>query len=400
VKDRENFLCEKFNALIQERCRRQIISGETAKWSGMIRMTEDEIIETLEKGSQMVEMFYKNRIIPHSTFKSVDVLFSSHKLLENDWEGFTKILLGNLFGERILVPVKQELLKNSKLASDISLGVEEISMMVDDVTPRKYFQMLIDAQVSGFDTLQFRSKKPEFSYAKWRMMKAGWVATKASFIPDLQPDLIFTWGNSMQPIPSLVAPYLQKPTTESTFLDEMERAKKKYNNLFLASSLFLKTKFLPHGHGIKIIISGKSNPGFSFAQVRMSVEGEIFWNQLSSILSGPLTTLIRNSFHPLYLCPPFMSPFVATNKESADNEISLEISLGTGDGGSSVKFKDTTLITKIEQLLNLGDPEFFLLIEYSKNGDKDSFVPDGKLAEIWTKPSLILQAIKTGNSLL
>ncbi len=68
------------------------------------QLTEDEIIKMMQTATPLVEQFYKQNLFPVTSHTWKDKLFANHHLVDDDWENFTRILLEEIFGQKIFVP--------------------------------------------------------------------------------------------------------------------------------------------------------------------------------------------------------------------------------------------------------------------------------------------------------
>jgi hypothetical protein len=77
------------------------------------------------------------------------------------------------------------------------------------------------------------------------------------------------------------------------------------------------------------------------------LEGEELWNCLDSLLGSAVVTAFKFTLYPITLTPVYLD----VQQVIADSEsVSLNITFGTGERGSKIKFKDVTLTSKLEVL--------------------------------------------------
>eukprot|EP01119_Soliformovum_irregulare_P009854 TRINITY_DN2371_c0_g1_i4.p1 TRINITY_DN2371_c0_g1~~TRINITY_DN2371_c0_g1_i4.p1 ORF type:complete len:1908 (-),score=505.85 TRINITY_DN2371_c0_g1_i4:139-5538(-) len=164
--------------------------------------------------------------------------------------------------------------------------------------------------------------------------------------------------------------------------------------IFKATSIYVESPAF-EGHGIQIRISGKKPENFTLKEARLSIEGDKFWDVLSSALGSAVVAGFKFSFHPVSLCPDYLNPadFLAGNENTT-----FEIKFGTGENGSRIKFKDVTFLNALTTIIDKGDPPMDLVLEYGTT----SFMWKklGNVIRIKTKASSIRDAIQHRNDLL
>jgi len=262
----------------------------------------------------------------------------------NDWYGLTKDLLSRTFSKEFLTSVEDT--DNYFSLKVISIDLSEYINMLEDAKPRDPMEKTIE---------QLKPPKGVSIYAK---------------IPFVSTDSFLNMEEDIE----AQALYQEVP--------------------FKVTSITIKCPAF-QGHGISVQINGTKSRDFTIRQARLVIEGNQFWDTLGNLLGSVIMSTFRHTLHPVILCPTYMNPNSISKKSTSVN---TTISFGTGQNNSSVKFKDTTFLSKLKEIVEKGDPQLSLVIEY---GDDDyGWSTVGELARIQTKPSLILEAIQSNRNLL
>lgn len=80
----------------------------------------------------------------------------------------------------------------------------------------------------------------------------------------------------------------------------------------------------------------------------MILQGEELWDALGSILGSTIMNLFRYTLYPIILTPTYFNP---NDFRRGSKSVDTNITFGTGENGSSVKFKDTTLTSKLKEVV-------------------------------------------------
>lgn len=122
-------------------------------------------------------------------------------------------------------------------------------------------------------------------------------------------------------------------------------------------------------------------------QAKLYLDGSQFWAVLEEIAGRGIISFFRNTMYPLRLCPNMLNPkdFVA-----GSTTVSSQLEIGT----KGTRISRGTLMQKLAQIRDKGDPPLVLRIEYLNSQTR------GILLRLPITLGQLLQAASHGKNLL
>ena len=261
-----NKLLNQLNNVIEQQTKRLTIQGQIpTNAKDKIGQAFEDHVETMSKAPAIVQNFYCTRIFPklvatetekEKKREKIIKFWYDHQLVEDDWVGLSRKLFSALFTERFLEPLEE---------TDKTFAIK-----IQHINATQFANMLIHGEPR--DDLQ------RFSILPWKS-KANLQLTVANL--NLAVEFI------EHPASIMELPQVARPLTS-----------------FQATSIKLRAPAL-NGHGILIAVAGRKANDFTFAQARVELSGEQFWNSVQSLPGGTLIGLLKGSFHPVELVNQF-----------------------------------------------------------------------------------------------
>jgi len=118
---------------------------------------------------------------------------------------------------------------------------------------------------------------------------------------------------------------------------------------------------LPDTGGLIITIVGTKAITFTIKHAKMILAGKDLWDSISAVFGGAIVTAIKMSFHPVDLCPAYLNP---ADLVAGERDFIMSIAIGTA--GSSNVVKHSTIVKKLNKIVEQGDPQFEVILEHGE----------------------------------
>jgi len=147
-------------------------------------------------------------------------------------------------------------------------------------------------------------------------------------------------------------------------------------------------------YGINVNMKGVKPRDFTFKQARLILIGDDLWNLLENTMGSLVISIFRSTLYPIVLVPHYMD---SSKFERGSVAVDAKLTFGTGQT-TKMKFNQNWFESKLNDVVQKGDPEFTLVVEYGD--DEFGWSREGTLLQIETKASSFLKSIQTGESIL
>ena len=141
-------------------------------------------------------------------------------------------------------------------------------------------------------------------------------------------------------------------------------------------------------NGLRVVLCGVKPEDFCVDNIRLSVEGEEFWQDMSRIAGAHIVALIQwSGLYPLILAPSFFDP---TTVKKGSPEVKAIFTFATD--ACKYKAKGATFLKLIRGLAKKSTARIELLFEFGQNG-WTGFKAKGVMCRISFSPQQLLEAV-------
>jgi len=141
--------------------------------------------------------------------------------------------------------------------------------------------------------------------------------------------------------------------------------------------------------GLILHLEGTKDSEFTITQARARIVGDLFWQAVTKSVGKIITTIFRFRRNPVYLVPIYIP---VNNIKKGIQNVNFNVMFGVGENNYK-RFDRAVIVEKLKRVVEMGDPEFKIVVTYGDNSFFNIFVTKGEIFTLTLRASFFLASL-------